>query len=116
MIRKAKHEDIPLIMKMTKACAQFMQSQDIYQWNEHYPSQEAFESDIKRNELWVLIEESILVGSIVISTFMDEEYQPIDWLTQSKNNYYIHRLAVHPDYQKKGFAKKMMNFAEDFND
>jgi len=114
MIRKAKHEDIPLIMKMTKACAQFMQSQDIYQWNEHYPSQEAFESDIKRDELWVLIEESILVGSIVISTFMDEEYQPIDWLTQSKNNYYIHRLAVHPDYQKKGFAKKMMNFAEDF--
>ena len=27
---------------------------------------------------------------------------------------YIHRLAVHPEYQGKGFAQKMMDYAEDY--
>ncbi len=114
MIRKANKADIPIIMNMTKACARHMQAQGIYQWNEYYPSQEAFESDIDRGELWVLLIKDTLVGCIVISTFMDEEYKPIQWLTKSENNYYIHRLAVHPDHQKRGYAQTMMDFAEDF--
>lgn len=114
MIRKASMDDIPTIMNITKACAKYMRDQGIYQWNEHYPSQNAFENDIDRGELWVMIFEDVLVSCIVISTLMDEEYLPIQWLTESDNNYYIHRLAVHPDYQKKGYAQKMMNFAEDF--
>ena len=29
-------------------------------------------------------------------------------------NIYIHRLAVHPDYQKKGIGKSLMTFAEEY--
>ncbi|MFP2995445.1 GNAT family N-acetyltransferase [Spongiivirga sp. MCCC 1A20706] len=112
MIRRATLDDIPLIMSMTKACAAFMQQQGIYQWNEHYPSQKAFELDIKRDELWVLLEDGEIVGCIVISTLMDDEYIPIQWLTPTENNIYIHRLAVHPDHQKKGYAQSMMDYAE----
>ncbi|NER17198.1 GNAT family N-acetyltransferase [Spongiivirga citrea] len=114
MIRKASWGDIPTIMSMTKACAKYMQDQGIFQWNEHYPSQKAFENDINRDELWVMVLDGTLVGCIVISTLMDEEYILIQWLTESENSYYIHRLGVHPDYQKKGYAQKMMDFAEDF--
>ena len=42
----------------------------------------------------------------------DEEYEPIAWLTPDGKNYYIHRLAVHPDFQHQGLARKLMDFAE----
>lgn len=114
MIRKATNKDIDSILNITKACAKFMIDNGIYQWNEHYPSRQAFENDVFRNELYVLEIQSEIVGCIVISTFMDEEYIPIKWLTTNENNLYIHRLAIHPELQGKGYAQKLMAFAENF--
>tara|TARA_R110000868_G_scaffold366212_1_gene629129 strand:- start:148 stop:648 length:501 start_codon:yes stop_codon:yes gene_type:complete len=113
-MRAAKISEIPDILKITKACALQMSENGIHQWNEHYPSKTAFENDINRNELFVLEENSKIIGTIVISTLMDHEYLPIKWLTPNQNNVYIHRLAVHPEYQGKGFAQKMMDYAEDY--
>jgi ribosomal protein S18 acetylase RimI-like enzyme len=45
---------------------------------------------------------------------MDKEYIPIQWLTANQNNIYIHRLSIHPNYQGKGHAQKLMGFAEDY--
>ncbi|MFD2587533.1 GNAT family N-acetyltransferase [Croceitalea marina] len=112
MIRRAKISEISDIMAITRECAAFMMAKGIYQWNEHYPSKEGFLLDIKRNELYVLKSEKKVIGTIVISTHMDAEYIPIKWLTENKNNCYIHRLSVHPDFQGKGYAQKMMDFAE----
>jgi len=114
MIRKAKQTDIEAILTMTKACAKAMIAKGIYQWNEHYPNEVAFINDLKRNELYVLLDRDKIIGSIVISTLMDEEYIPIKWLSKNENNIYIHRLAIHPEYQGKGFAQKLMSFAETF--
>ena len=91
-----------------------MISQNIFQWNEHYPRREAFENDFERQELYVFEIANEVAGSLVISTLMDEEYTPIQWLTPNLNNIYIHRLAVHPKHQGNGFAKKMMDYAEDY--
>lgn len=112
MIRRAKISEIPDILTITRACAQKMQENGIFQWNEHYPSKEAFLKDIDREELFVIEENNIVQGTIVISTLMDEEYEPIEWLTPNGNSTYIHRLSVHPDLQGKGLAQKMMDFAE----
>ena len=114
MIRLAKHDDIKRIIKITKACAKHMINNSIYQWNEHYPTISAFKKDIDRQELFVLENSKSIVGCIVISTLIDNEYLPVKWLTQNKNNIYIHRLAVHPGFQGQGLAQKLMNFAEDY--
>ncbi len=112
MIRKGQHKDINTIMELTRDCAQHMISKGIFQWNEHYPNKNVFINDIENSQLYVLEIDIKIVGTIVISTIMDEEYKPIKWLTSSERNIYIHRLAVHPDYQGKGFAQKLMDFAE----
>ncbi len=114
MIRKATTRDIDAILDITRACAKHMISQNILQWNAHYPNRDAFNKDLDRQELYVLDIEDTIIGCIVISTLMDGEYIPIKWLTLNSNNIYIHRLAVHPDHQGKGFAKQMMTYAEDF--
>lgn len=112
MIRAAKISEIPDIIHITKACARSMIANEIYQWNEHYPSASIFEKDSARNELYVLEIDEKIIGSIVISTLMDEEYAHVKWLTPNTANFYIHRLAVHPDFQKKGYAQQLMTFAE----
>tara|TARA_R100001369_G_scaffold91913_6_gene134695 strand:+ start:1661 stop:2161 length:501 start_codon:yes stop_codon:yes gene_type:complete len=112
MIRKANVSDIDKIITITRACAAKMIAQNIFQWNEHYPTHEAFKNDIERNELYVLTFSEEIIGSIVISTLKDEEYDDVNWLTEDANNYYIHRLAIHPEHQRKGYAKKLMDFAE----
>ncbi|GAB4509445.1 MAG: GNAT family N-acetyltransferase [Allomuricauda sp.] len=112
MIRRAKISEIPDILTITQACAKKMQENGIFQWNEHYPSKEAFQKDIDRGELFVVEEKNTVQGTIVISTLMDEEYKPIQWLTPNGNSVYIHRLSVHPNLQGKGLAQQMMDFAE----
>ena len=114
MIRRAKLPEIKDILKVTRACAQKMVDNGIYQWNEHYPTEQAFLDDLKRNELYVNEHNGRIIGAIVISTHMDEEYIPIKWLTPNGNNTYIHRVCIHPEFQGKGFAQAMMDFAEDF--
>ncbi len=114
MIVEAKKIDIPEILALTRACAKSMIDKGIYQWNEHYPSASAFEQDIDRNELYVLKKDTAIIATIVISKHMDAEYEDINWLTPSKDNIYIHRLAVHPAMQGKGYARKMMDYAYKF--
>ena len=114
MIAPAKISQIPKILIMTDACRIAMEANGIYQWTTDYPSKAAFENDIERNELYVLQNDNEIVGCIVVSLFMDEEYTSVNWLTENVNNYYIHRLAVHPNYQGKGFAQRLMDFGENF--
>ena len=99
---------------MTRACAAKMISEDIFQWNEHYPNQEAFENDISRDELFVLVIAEKIAGCVTISSEKDEEYKPVEWLTEDGDQLYIHRLAVHPQFQHQGLAKRLMDFAEEY--
>ena len=112
MIRIAKISEIPDIITICKACAALMISKGIYQWNECYPSATAFEKDIERGELYILSDKEEIIGTIVISTLIDDEYLPVKWLTTNSNNLYMHRLSIHPDHQGKGYAQKLMIFAE----
>ena len=114
MIRIATLKDIDKLLEITKACGIHMISKNIYQWNEFYPNKNAFLKDVERHELYVLELNNELIGCVCVSTFMDEEYETICWLSETKNNIYIHRLAIHPNHQSKGYAQKLMSFAEDF--
>ncbi|MGJ8665270.1 MAG: GNAT family N-acetyltransferase [Patiriisocius sp.] len=112
MIRKAKLSEIAQVIAFTKACGIKMNADKIYQWDDEYPNTKAFEKDVSRGELYVLLSSEIIIGCITISEEKDVEYNQIAWNTQDSKHYYIHRLAIHPDYQHQGNAKKLMDYAE----
>lgn len=114
MIRKAQKIDLPAIKSLTEACAKTMIENGIFQWNENYPSRERLQQDIERGELFVLEENDEIAGIIVLTSFMDQEYETVEWLTPSKNNLYVHRLATHPSGWGSGFGRQLMDFAEVF--
>jgi len=114
MIRKAQLNELEEIKKLTEACAKAMIKKDIFQWNEHYPSLEKLRDDVLKEELYILEENDTISGIIVITEVRDEEYIPIEWLSKTDNNIYIHRLATHPDFWGQGYAQKLMDFAENY--
>ena len=113
-IRKAKTEDIEAVLSITKACAIDLISKDISQWSEHYPNKKDFENDIENCWLYVVENDNELIGCISISPHMDQEYRSVKWLSKSNKNIYIHRLAVDPKSQSKGYALQLMDFAENY--
>ena len=112
MIRLAQKNDLNRILQITSLCAREMCSRNVFQWNEHYPDRQSFVSDINSSELYVYCIKDKVVGCISICTFMDEVYKQVSWKTTGNNSIYIHRLAVDPEFQKKGIGNKLMDFAE----
>ncbi len=112
MIELAKISEIPDILKLTNACRLYMEANGIYQWTTEYPNEKQFITDVERKELYVLKLNEALIGCIVLSVVMDEEYKSVSWSTKNDANLYIHRLAVHPEYQGQGFARQLMDFGE----
>ena len=114
MIRAGNISDIDSILNITKSCAAHMVQNGIYQWNEHYPDKSSFVNDAENMELYVYIENKKVIACISLCNEMDEVYFPVSWVTKNNYNLYIHRLAVHPDFQKKGIGKALMDFAEKY--
>ncbi|MDF1517161.1 MAG: GNAT family N-acetyltransferase [Lutibacter sp.] len=114
MIKKALKQDLDQLLSIVKSCGQKLIEQGIFQWNEEYPSKEILIEDIELQELWKLEDNNSIIGLIVLSENEDAEYQDVKWLTKNHKNLYIHRLAVDPKFQGKGYAQKLMDFAEKF--
>ena len=113
-IELATQNELDRVKEIAEACAKNMIENNIFQWNDKYPSREIFKEDIKNKSLYVSKINQEVVGCIMLSSFKDYVYRSVDWITPDEYNLYIHRLAVHPFFQKKGIARKMMDFAEDF--
>lgn len=91
-----------------------MESQGIYQWNEYYPTPEIFTADIKSESLYVLVDNDHCLGIISINEEQSPEYQQLDWSVEAEKVLVIHRLAVHPNRQKQGIGRQLMDFAENY--
>ena len=114
MIRKATLKDLHTVKSITEACAVALNQQGIFQWNEHYPSLAVFQQDIAQNALYVYEHQAQVAGCIMLSPVKDRVYETVHWLTPDTKSLYIHRLAVHPEFQKKGLGGQLMDFAEQF--
>lgn len=113
-IKLATHYDLDRVKEIAEACAKKMIENKIFQWNDKYPSREIFKEDIKNKSLYVSKINQEIVGCIMFSSFKDDVYESVNWITQDGYNLYVHRLAVHPIFQNKGIGRKMMDFAESF--
>ncbi|MFO7674605.1 MAG: GNAT family N-acetyltransferase [Lutibacter sp.] len=114
LIKKASKQDLDQLLTVVKSCGKNMIDQGIFQWNEEYPKREDLLEDIELQELWKLEDKNSIIGLIVLTENEDAEYQDVKWLTKNHKNLYIHRLAVDPKFQGKGYAQKLMDFAEKY--
>ena len=90
-----------------------MRENGIDQWDENYPDRDSLLYDLNTETLFAYRENSVILGIVVLNESQDEEYAEIKWSTSDADrNIVVHRLAVQPDQQGKGIARKIMDFAE----
>ena len=111
-IELARTNELDRIKCIAEACAKDMINNNIFQWNENYPSKDVFKDDIENNSLYVCKSGSMVIGCIMLCSEKDKVYKDVNWLTKDYKNLYLHRLAVDPSFQKNGIGRLLMDFAE----
>ncbi|OMD08620.1 GNAT family N-acetyltransferase [Paenibacillus odorifer] len=112
-IRRARKDEIDEIMELIVKCVQVMQAGGSDQWDEHYPNREIISRDIERGNLWVCEENNAVAGILVLDEHQSEQYGKIDWTETQGPHLIMHRLAVHPEVQGKGIARRLSTYAEE---
>ena len=80
-------------------------------WPEDYPAIENVEEDLARNDLFVLRNQNGMIVAAV-SVERDEKVDRLSfWNPKLAPAGEIARLAVHPDFQRQGLARRMVAYA-----
>ncbi|MEO9571929.1 MAG: GNAT family N-acetyltransferase [Polaribacter sp.] len=91
-----------------------LENKGIYQWTDNYPTISIIENDLRKGVLYILKSNEKIIGAINISEEQEKEYELVKWKFKNSKVLVIHRLVIDPKYQKKGYAQKLMDFAESF--
>ena len=113
-IIEATPKDANPIMALISECTKDMEASGIYQWDDEYPTREAIEADIANRSLQVLRIEDKYCGIITLDGDEPQEYGTIDWKYQTDKVLVVHRLAIDPQWQGQGLARRLMDFAEQY--
>jgi ribosomal protein S18 acetylase RimI-like enzyme len=110
--RKAGLQDLEMVWKIFTDAILHMSEQNIPQWDEIYPNKDIILDDIKKQQMYLLIENGVLVSAVVLNEYQDEEYAALPWRYTDEKTAVIHRLCVSPSQQKRGWGKKTVLLAE----
>jgi len=88
-----------------------LQTQNILQWDNIYPTRESGLRDLQNGTLYVIKDTERILACLTIDQEFPEEYHKLTWNLMGPVAS-CHRLMVAPDQQKQGFGKQLMSFAE----
>lgn len=112
-IRKAQINEVGEIMELVAKCVQVMQAGGSDQWDDSYPNKEIISADIENGTLYAYVDNGAIAGILVLDENQSELYRDIQWAQEQGPHLIMHRLAVHPEVQGKGIARKLIAFAEE---
>lgn len=81
-----------------------------------YPAREDAVEGIDSGELFVVRNDNIIAGTVILNHKSEEGYKDVKWLNDCDDNniFVIHTLAVHPAFFKMGIGRQLLDFAESF--
>ncbi|MGM0902261.1 MAG: N-acetyltransferase family protein [Bacillota bacterium] len=113
-ILRATYEDVPVITEMFEDCKSYLEQRGILQWDEHYPSQDYFETAFKGENLFILKINDEIQGAMVLDEWQTDEWKQAQWSEVEGSPLILHSFCVHPSVQGGGHGGRMLEFAENF--
>jgi ribosomal protein S18 acetylase RimI-like enzyme len=111
-IMLASPADAPAAMGILRHCVADMNGRGVHQWDEVYPDHACVQADIAAGELFLAVEGSAPVALVVLNESQEKAYAKVPWRYCQGRALVVHRLAVDPKHQRRGWASKLMDFAE----
>ena len=113
-IVKGQLEDLEELFQIYLNGKNELEKSAIYQWTDTYPTRAIIESDLRKGVLYTLRINKEIIGAIQLSEEQEDAYKLVKWEFNDAKILVIHRLVIDPKFQRKGYAKKLMDFAESF--
>ena len=114
-IRLALKDEYPVIRAFYHSLIDAMQSSEHYiGWEKDvYPDPEFLQESIKRDELYVGLEDDTIIAAMVLNHLCNDGYREYQWPTLADDSEVtiIHALAVHPRCSGKGLARQLVLYA-----
>ena len=111
--RKATSDDIEEIWDMVYNAVDAMIKQNIFQWDDLYPTKEDFQKDVEKNQLYVGLVNDKIAIVYALNQECEKEYENGKWKYKEETFYIVHRLCVNPTLQNKGIAKSTLLHIEE---
>ena len=119
MIRKAYPSDIDGIVAVYNSVFDYEDKHICYtNWQKgKYPSADFANKAICNGSMFVCEEDGMIVSSMLTDSHQLDEYAKINWHFPAAPDEVsvIHTLCVHSEHYKKGIAKRMIAFAEEYS-
>lgn len=105
-IFQAEKENASDLAKLLNIVTDDLHQKSIFQWE--YPWKLAeIENDIIRNKVFLLLDDGKIIGTYGLKTL---DSNP--WVSENDlKSQYLYRIAIHPEYQRKGIGVKLINHA-----
>ncbi|MDE6844799.1 MAG: GNAT family N-acetyltransferase [Lachnospiraceae bacterium] len=111
--RIAAPEDLKEICELFDSAVSTMIQDNIFQWDEMYPTEKDFRKDIDRGQLYVGMIEGRIAVVYVINQKSAEEYINGAWKHAGEPYFVLHRMCVHPVFQNQGIARRTLLHIEE---
>ena len=106
-------EDLDEICRMVNNAVNKLIENNIFQWDEIYPTEVDFREDINKKELYVGVVDGQIVVTYTINHEYDEEYKKGKWKYEDIPYCVVHRLCVNPDFQNRGIGRHTLLHIEE---
>lgn len=110
-IEKANIVQLNTITTLYRTCGKKMVEEGFDNWGDFYPPVTLIQRDIESETLFCLLEGEQLLGVIALDAVQPVQYETVQWQYPTTINLIVHRLAIAVEAQKKGYAKRLMAFA-----
>ncbi len=114
MIKLLKTTDLMEILDLFHYSVKEMINSGIDQWDEEYPNEDIINNDLINSNGYGFYIDGKIVSYMAINELYDVEYNDINWKYDHNKSLVMHRLTVHPQYYKRGIAKNMLLFLENY--
>lgn len=116
IFRQGRIADVPAIMTIIEAAVDRMLAEGKQQWDETYPTVNHIIDDINSGAAHVLLDGDAVVAYGAVVFAGEPAYRDIyegDWLSDGTPYVTVHRLAVAPCMQRRGFASRFLDIVCD---
>lgn len=113
--RAARPSDIPSIMNIVRQAQASIKKLGIDQWQNGYPDESVFLSDIGKKQCYVFYINNDAAGVMVVSFEPEVCYRSVSgkgWSHKTEDYAVIHRMAVADKFKGGMLSKDMLRFAE----
>ncbi len=112
LFRSALPEEADEILALFRRCTQVMNRNGLFNWHSDYPGPEVISKDLNEGTLFTCRKGELLLGAVTLNEDEPVEYASLSWSMTGCRVLVVHRLAVDPRFQRKGYARQLMEFAE----